>query len=123
MGKGSTRKRNFLPAKLILQKSIRFRNYPEFFARLLPWSIVYNSIGDTSLGTKLVHIKKHLGFTGLRKTIAKHSKQVDDQRQASKVGFAIHDCLMSGFAMMFFQDRFLLSFQRRMSQKAELKDL
>jgi len=70
-----------------------------------------------------VHTKKHLSFAGLRKTAAKHFQQVDDQRQAGKVDFAIHDCLMSGFAMMLFQDRSLLSFQRRMEQRAELSNL
>jgi hypothetical protein len=70
-----------------------------------------------------VHTKKHLSFAGLRKTIAKHFGQIDDQRQAGKVDFAIHDCLMSAFAMMLFQDRSLLSFQRRMEQRAELSNL
>jgi len=39
---------------------------------------------------------------------------IDDHRQSGKVDFALHDCLMSALAMMFFQDPSLLSFQRRM---------
>jgi len=70
-----------------------------------------------------VHIKKHLSFTGLTRTIAEHFRQVDDQRQAGKVDYSVHDCLMSGLAMMFFQDRSLLSFQRRMAHKYELSNL
>jgi hypothetical protein len=70
-----------------------------------------------------VHIKKHLGFTALRRTIAKRFREIDDLRQAGKVDFSIHDCLMSGFAMMFFQDPSLLSFRRRLAQERQLGNL
>ena len=70
-----------------------------------------------------MHIKKHLSFTGLRRTISEHFRKIDDQRQAGKVDYSVHDCLMSGLAMMFFQDRSLLSFQRRMAQKDQLTNL
>jgi len=70
-----------------------------------------------------VHVKKHLGFTGLRRTIAKHFLQVNDRRQIGRVDFSVHDCLMSGFAMMFFQDPSMLSFQRRTTNSAQLENL
>ena len=47
-------------------------------------------------------------------------------RQAGKVDYRLHDCLMSALAMMFFQDPSLLAFQRRMRhplQSGNLKAL
>jgi hypothetical protein len=61
-----------------------------------------------------VHVKKHLSFNALQKSAGEVFDQIDDHRQSGKVGFALHDCLMSALAMMFFQDPSLLSFQRRM---------
>jgi hypothetical protein len=61
-----------------------------------------------------VHHKKHLSFTALRKSLSQHFEQIDDQRQSAKVDYSLHDCLMSGFAMMFFQDPSVLTFQRRL---------
>lgn len=70
-----------------------------------------------------MHTKKHLGFSGLRETIARRFEQIDDTRQQSKVDFSLHDCLMSAFAMMFFQDPSLLSFQRRMKSSTHRSNL
>ena len=61
-----------------------------------------------------MHHKKHLSFTALRKSLSQHFEQIDDQRQSAKVDYSLHDCLMSGFAMMFFQDPSVLTFQRRL---------
>ncbi len=58
--------------------------------------------------------KKHLSFTALRKSLSEHFRQIDDRRQSAKVDYSLHDCLMSGFAMMFFQDPSLLTFQQRL---------
>jgi hypothetical protein len=66
-----------------------------------------------------VHIKKHLGFSALRKSICEVFGQIDDRRQSGKVDFRLHDCLMSALAMMFFQDPSLLSFQRRMQERMQ----
>jgi len=60
-----------------------------------------------------MHIKKHLSFSALRKSLSSHFSQVDDSRQQGKIEFEMHDCLMSGFAMMLFQDPSLCAFQRR----------
>jgi hypothetical protein len=70
-----------------------------------------------------VHAKKHLSFTALRKAISQHFRRVDDPRHAGSVDYSIHDCLMSSFAMMFFQDPSLLSFRRRLAQDRQLGNL
>jgi len=61
-----------------------------------------------------VHHKKHLSFTALRKSLSEHFRLLDDRRQGAKVDYSLHDCLMSGFAMMFFQDPSVLTFQQRL---------
>jgi hypothetical protein len=61
-----------------------------------------------------VHHKKHLSFTALRKSLSEHFRGIDDRRQSAKVDYSLHDCLMSGFAMMFFQDPSILAFQQRL---------
>ena len=70
-----------------------------------------------------MHIKKHLGFSGLRKTIAQRFEHITDQRQSAKVDHMLHDCLMSAFAMMFFQDTSILSFQQRLQDTIERNNL
>jgi hypothetical protein len=40
-----------------------------------------------------------------------------DARQAGRVTYGMHDTLMSGFAMMFFQHPSLLEFQRKMKRR------
>ena len=49
--------------------------------------------------------------------------QIKDYRQAGKTDYSIHDCFMSGFAMMFFQDSALIEFQRRMQEKFNQNNL
>ena len=66
-----------------------------------------------------MHIKKHLSFSALRKALSALFKQIDDTRQAGKIDFSLHDCLMSALAMMFFQDPSLLSFQQRMQDRLQ----
>ena len=61
-----------------------------------------------------MHHKKHLSFTALRKSLSQHFSQIDDRRQRVKVNYSLHDCLMSGLAMMFFQDPSILAFQQRL---------
>ena len=52
-----------------------------------------------------MHVKKHLGFSGLRKTISKRLLQIEDF-QKGEVEYTLHDCFMSAFAMMFFEHNF-----------------
>ena len=42
---------------------------------------------------------------------------VDDPRATAQLNYPLHDTLMSGFAVMFFQHPSLLQFQRAMEQK------
>ena len=68
-----------------------------------------------------MHHKKHLSFSALRNTLSEHFSKVDDNRQSGKVDHVLHDCLMSTFAMMFFQDPSLLAFQQRMQDSIQVK--
>jgi hypothetical protein len=70
-----------------------------------------------------VHPKKHLSFAALRQALSEHFNAVDDKRQKGKVDYLIHDCLMSAFAMMFFQDPSLLEFQRRIQDRNQFSNL
>lgn len=69
-----------------------------------------------------MHVKKHLGFSGLRKVISKRLLQIEDFRKGD-VQYTLHDCFMSGLAMMFFQDPSLLQFQRRLQQSINRNNL
>ena len=70
-----------------------------------------------------MHPKKHLQFSALRQSLSKHFLSVDDLRQQSKLDHQLHDCLMSGFAMMFFQDPSILEFQRRLEEQSQFSNL
>jgi len=70
-----------------------------------------------------MHTKKHLGFTALRKQLSERLFEMEDNRQEGKVKYCLHDCFMSGFAMMFFQDPSLLEFQRQMEEAINLNNL
>ena len=70
-----------------------------------------------------MHIKKHLSFAALRAALSELFEQIEDSRQAGKVDYRLHDCLMSALAMMFFQDPSLLSFQRRMHDPLQCGNL
>lgn len=69
-----------------------------------------------------MHTKKHLGFKALRKTISKRLRQIQDPRTGT-VDYTLHDCFMSGFAMMFFQDPSLLQFQQRLEKRFNRNNL
>ena len=70
-----------------------------------------------------MHIKKHLSFAALRAALSELFEQIEDHRQAGKVGYRLHDCLMSALAMMFFQDPSLLSFLRRLEEPLQCGNL
>jgi hypothetical protein len=70
-----------------------------------------------------VHTKKHLSFSALRKALSELFENIDDSRQAGKIDYTLHDCLMSALAMMFFQDPSVLSFQRRMQDNMQSSNL
>ena len=54
--------------------------------------------------------------------MSRRFEQVQDPRHGA-VEYSAHDCLMSAFAMMFFQDPSLLSFQRRLQEVSDLNNL
>jgi hypothetical protein len=64
-----------------------------------------------------------LGFSALRKIISERLCEIEDSRQQGKMDYTLHDCAMSAFAMMFFQDASLLEFQRRMQQSINRNNL
>lgn len=70
-----------------------------------------------------MHFKKHLSFSALREALSDQFAKVVDWRQSEKVDYTLHDCLMSGFAMMLFQDPSLLSFQQRMQDRIQNNNL
>jgi len=70
-----------------------------------------------------MHVKKHLGFSGLIKILSERFHQSKDNRNTGKVKHGIHDFFMAGFAMMYFQDPSLLSFQRRLQKACNLNNL
>lgn len=70
-----------------------------------------------------MHFKKHLSFSALREALSDQFAKVVDWRQSEKVDYTLHDCLMSGFAMMLLQDPSLLAFQKRMQDSIQNNNL
>jgi hypothetical protein len=70
-----------------------------------------------------MHTKKHLSFSALRKMLSRRFLEIPDFRQEAKVEHVVHDVLMSGFAMMFYQDRSLLQFQQRLEEAIHKNNL
>jgi len=54
--------------------------------------------------------------------LSKLFSSVTDTRQVIKTDHVMHDVIMSGFAMMF-RDPFLLQFQQRMEDEANMNNL
>lgn len=67
--------------------------------------------------------KKHLNLNNLSKTISERVLQIEDPRREGSVAHSIHDCCLSGFAMMFFQDSSMLAFQKRMQDEGHKNNL
>ena len=57
-----------------------------------------------------MNVLKHLSFTALRRKMSEIFDNIVDWRHPGKLGYTIHDVLMSGFACMYFQDPSLLQF-------------
>ena len=70
-----------------------------------------------------MHIKKHLSFTALTNYLFESFQGIQDCRQPGKVRHTLHDVIMSSFAMMFFQDPSILSFQQRMQEAGNQSNL
>lgn len=67
--------------------------------------------------------KKHLSFGNLRNIISARALQIEDPRREGSINHEIHDCCLSGFAMMFFQDPSMLAFQRRLQESGNKNNL
>ena len=59
---------------------------------------------------------KHLSFESLRHCLTLIFRDIPDRRQKAKMEHTMHDVVMSGFAMMYFQDPSLLQFQKRLRE-------
>jgi len=70
-----------------------------------------------------MHTKRHLSFNALRKMLSRRFLEIPDFRQEGKVEHGVHDVLMSGFAMMFYQDSSLLQFQQRLQEAIHKNNL
>ncbi len=70
-----------------------------------------------------MHTKKHLSFSALRKFISRSVLEIEDKRQTAKVDHELHDCCMNVFAMMFFQDPLMNSFQERLQDIKQANNL
>src|SRR4030043_8093 len=70
-----------------------------------------------------MHTKKHLSFSALRKMLSRRFLEIPDFRQETKVEHGVHDVLMSGFAMMFYQDSSLLQFQQKLQEAIRKNNL
>jgi hypothetical protein len=71
----------------------------------------------------IICMLKSLTFGSLRKKISNRFLDILDRRDGDSVTHAMHDVLMSGFAMMFFQDGALLQFQRRLENAIHKNNL
>jgi len=60
---------------------------------------------------------KSLTLEALVDLLATTFSEVEDPRAADQLSYPLHDTLLSGFALMFFQHPSLLPFQRAMQQK------
>lgn len=60
---------------------------------------------------------QHLTFEAYRDLLGAQFRQVPDERDPQRIIWKLHDVLMSGFAMFFFQHPNLLQFQQRMKQE------
>ncbi len=69
-----------------------------------------------------MHVKEHIGFAGLRKILSERFAQCADSR-TRQGEYTLHDCLMSAFTMMYFQDSSLLEFQRRLQEACHRNNL
>ena len=70
-----------------------------------------------------MHIKKYLGFSGLRNMLSKRFSQVEDSRKPDRIIYKMHDIFMTAFAMMYFQDPSLLTFQHRLQKGCNCNNL
>jgi len=67
--------------------------------------------------------KKHLSFGSLRHAMSRRVRNFPDYREVHKRDYEIHDVVMSGQGMMFFQDRSILQFQEHLQESSHCNNL
>jgi hypothetical protein len=75
------------------------------------------------LGEAVTLSKKSLHFNALRKILSAQVLKFEDPRQKGKIIHELHDCCLSAFGMMYFQDPSMLEFQRRLQQSQHRNNL
>ena len=70
-----------------------------------------------------LHKKKHLQFEALRKLVSSRVQKISDPRMQGKIDHELHDCCLSSFAMMFFQDPSINQFQKRLQNAVHKNNL
>jgi hypothetical protein len=70
-----------------------------------------------------MHLKKDLSFTALRRRLSRVFLGISDGRDPEKTHHTIHDVMMSGLAMMYFQEPSLLQFQRSLEDEGHTNNL
>lgn len=71
---------------------------------------------------RMALLKKHLSFISLRQQLSRHFNKIEDHRSRS-CDYSIHDTLMSGFAMMYFQEPSMLEFQAKLEESGNTNNL
>jgi hypothetical protein len=66
---------------------------------------------------------RHLTFAALRDLLRAQFRQVPDARNPQRMSWQLHDVLMSGFAMFYFQPPSLLQFQQSMEKQTGQSNL
>ena len=66
---------------------------------------------------------QHLTFEALRDLLRAQCRQVPDSRDPQRITWPLHDVLLSGFAMFFFQHPSLLQFQQSMEKQTGQSNL
>lgn len=66
---------------------------------------------------------KHLSQESLAHGMSKFVNNFTDLRQESKIIYPLHDVVMSGQAMMYFQDKSLLFFQESLQEARKINNL
>ena len=66
---------------------------------------------------------KHTNFEEIIKHVHETAKGMEDTRNSNKIKYEVKDCLLSGLAMMFFQENSVLQFQQSMQDKFKQNNL
>ncbi len=67
--------------------------------------------------------KRHLSFGSLRHAVSHRVRAFPDGRRSAKVDYSVHDIVLSSLAMMHFQDRSLLQFQKHLEEDQHRSNL